>query len=139
MLMSTLCHSGGFPWSFPWSFPFNFPQSLPWIFPLKVSTISIKFSIWFPKRFSRRFLFPIFKKVLLEGFQQSMYQNYIYKNFFLRLQILSIHIIYLFIFAINPNPLPWSHFCQNNFIFLFKGWNKCQKNLGKFDFYFFYI
>ena len=42
-------------------------------------------------------------------------------------------------FSINPNPLPWSHFCQNNFIFLFKGWNKCQKNLGKFDFYFFYI
>ena len=40
---------------------------------------------------------------------------------------------------VNPNPLPWSHFCQNNFIFLLKGWNKCQKNLRKFDFYFFYI
>ena len=22
---------------------------------------------------------------------------------------------------VNPNPLPWSHFCQNDFIFLFKG------------------
>ena len=22
---------------------------------------------------------------------------------------------------INPNPLPWSHFCQNDFIFLFMG------------------
>ena len=40
---------------------------------------------------------------------------------------------------LNPNPLPWNHFCQNDFIFLFQGWNKCQKKLGKFDFHFFNI
>ena len=38
-------------------------------------------------------------------------------------------------------PYPGAIFVkiENDFIFLFKVWNKCQKILGKFDFYLFYI
>ena len=39
--------------------------------------------------------------------------------------------------VINPNPVAGSLFCLCNFILPFLAWNNHQKNLGKFDFYFF--
>ena len=41
--------------------------------------------------------------------------------------------------ALNPNQFTWSLFCLGNLISFSRGWNNHPKNLGKFDFYFFFM
>ena len=43
------------------------------------------------------------------------------------------------LWSLNPNQVTWSLFCLGNLISFSRGWNNHPKNLGKFDFYFFYM